>query len=206
MIFCFIMSVCVCVCIMIHHSPLVLVSVFDSYLRSFRSVDTGTVIHRHVPDFCTVFIISKGKIFYMRKAIRPAPRHADPLPDLEDHRHAAALRQTWNLSAEQESNRGMRHQIVLYNPNSNNSSSRGSGRPSIEPLFTPQMTDLDAKFLDSDSSGRKEISSRILVRVLSLSISVRANQTVQAKSMKSRHILEFCRKKGMQRCRGSDYN
>lgn len=159
------------------------------------------MIHRHVPDFCSVFVISKGKIFYMRKAIRPAPRHANPLPDLEDHRHAAALHQTRNLYAEQESNRGMRHRIVLYNPNSNDSSSRGSGRPSIEPLFTPQMSDLDAKLLDNDSSGRKEISSRISVRVLYLSISVRANQTVQAKTMKSRHIWNSA---GRKECRDAE--
>ncbi|XP_073116920.1 U-box domain-containing protein 52 isoform X2 [Elaeis guineensis] len=39
----------------------------------FRSTDTPSNISRGAPDFCTVYVISKGKVLSMRNAIRPAP-------------------------------------------------------------------------------------------------------------------------------------
>ncbi|XP_042467079.1 U-box domain-containing protein 51-like [Zingiber officinale] len=128
------------------------------FIRSFRSVDTSTMIHKHVPDFCTVYVISKGRISYTRKAIRPAPRQANSLLDLEDHHHADS--ETWKPSAEQESNRGMRHQTMRYSSNSSNSASNSS-RASIDRLFTQQASDLDSKFLDSEPLDGEEIPPNI---------------------------------------------
>ncbi|THU71732.1 hypothetical protein C4D60_Mb04t04580 [Musa balbisiana] len=38
-----------------------------------RSTDLSTTICKGVPDFCTVYIISKGKVSSMRNAVRPPP-------------------------------------------------------------------------------------------------------------------------------------
>ncbi|CAD5173155.1 unnamed protein product, partial [Musa acuminata subsp. malaccensis] len=46
------------------------------FVRSFRSTDTSSSISKGVPDFCTVFIISKGKVSSMRNAARPPPTSA----------------------------------------------------------------------------------------------------------------------------------
>ncbi|CAL9050207.1 unnamed protein product [Musa banksii] len=46
------------------------------FVRSFRSTDTSSSISKGVPDFCTVFIISKGKVSSMRNAARPPPTGA----------------------------------------------------------------------------------------------------------------------------------
>lgn len=182
-------------------SLLVLISVLASCLRSFRSVDTSTMIHKHVPDFCTVYVISKGKVSYARKAIRPAPRQANSLLDLEDHHHAISLHQTWtNPSAEQESNRGMRHQTMKYSRNSSNSSS--SSRPSIDRLFTQQTSDRDFKFLDDNSLDGEEIQPNIPVRHCVHWVSLPPSEDGKIHSS----ILEFFRKKWKQRCRGSDYS
>ncbi|KAG6520200.1 hypothetical protein ZIOFF_017238 [Zingiber officinale] len=142
------------------------------FIRSFRSVDTSTMIHKHVPDFCTVYVISKGRISYTRKAIRPAPRQANSLLDLEDHHHADS--ETWKPSAEQESNRGMRHQTMRYSSNSSNSASNSS-RASIDRLFTQQASDLDSKFLDSEPLDGEEIPPNIPVRALSIHLRQRMN-------------------------------
>ncbi|RZR89323.1 hypothetical protein BHM03_00017036 [Ensete ventricosum] len=40
------------------------------FVRSFRSTDTSSSISKGVPDFCTVYIISKGKVSSMRNAAR----------------------------------------------------------------------------------------------------------------------------------------
>ncbi|RZR98650.1 hypothetical protein BHM03_00028042 [Ensete ventricosum] len=43
------------------------------FVRSFRYTDISANICKTVPDFCTVYIISKGKISSMRNAVRSAP-------------------------------------------------------------------------------------------------------------------------------------
>uniref|UniRef100_A0A7N0V3E9 RING-type E3 ubiquitin transferase n=1 Tax=Kalanchoe fedtschenkoi TaxID=63787 RepID=A0A7N0V3E9_KALFE len=43
------------------------------FLRKFKSCDIPGSVSRVAPDFCTVYIISKGKISSVRNALRPAP-------------------------------------------------------------------------------------------------------------------------------------
>ncbi|RWV80206.1 hypothetical protein GW17_00058560 [Ensete ventricosum] len=42
-------------------------------LRSFRSADISTSISKSVPDFCTTYVVTKGKLSTTRNAIRAAP-------------------------------------------------------------------------------------------------------------------------------------
>lgn len=42
-------------------------------VRRFKSPDLTTHITKGAPDFCTVVIISKGKVMGMRNAVRSAP-------------------------------------------------------------------------------------------------------------------------------------
>ena len=44
----------------------------------FKSSSKPSGISKGAPDFCTVYVISKGKISSVRNASRPAP-HASPL-------------------------------------------------------------------------------------------------------------------------------
>ena len=46
--------------------------------RSFKSSSTPSGISKGAPDFCTVYVISKGKISSVRNASRAAP-HTSPL-------------------------------------------------------------------------------------------------------------------------------
>lgn len=41
--------------------------------RSFRNLDISANIYKTVPDFCTAYVISKGKPSSVKNAIRPAP-------------------------------------------------------------------------------------------------------------------------------------
>ncbi|KAG6507124.1 hypothetical protein ZIOFF_032465 [Zingiber officinale] len=41
--------------------------------RSFRNLDISVNIHKTVPDFCTAYVISKGKLSSVKNAIRPPP-------------------------------------------------------------------------------------------------------------------------------------
>ncbi|XP_042391901.1 U-box domain-containing protein 52-like [Zingiber officinale] len=43
------------------------------FVRSFRNLDISVNIYKTVPDFCTAYVISKGKLSSVKNAIRPAP-------------------------------------------------------------------------------------------------------------------------------------
>ena len=51
---------------------------FPHSLRRFKTRDVTASITKGVPDFCTVYVIAKGKVSAMRNAVRPAP-HMSPL-------------------------------------------------------------------------------------------------------------------------------
>ncbi|KAK8953930.1 U-box domain-containing protein 52 [Platanthera zijinensis] len=42
-------------------------------IRRFKGSDVSTHVSKGAPDFCSVFVISKGKLLSERKAVRPAP-------------------------------------------------------------------------------------------------------------------------------------
>ncbi|XP_058068614.1 U-box domain-containing protein 52-like [Magnolia sinica] len=43
------------------------------FLRRFKTIDIPTTVTKGAPDFCTVYVISKGKITSVRSAVRAAP-------------------------------------------------------------------------------------------------------------------------------------
>ncbi|KAI3986392.1 hypothetical protein MKX01_002237 [Papaver californicum] len=50
----------------------------NSFLRTFKHTDVPTVVTKSAPDFCTVYVISKGKVSSVKTASRPAPSIARP--------------------------------------------------------------------------------------------------------------------------------
>ncbi|MCL7027925.1 hypothetical protein MKW94_023515 [Papaver nudicaule] len=50
----------------------------NSFLRTFKPTDVPTVVTKSAPDFCTVYIISKGKVSSVKTASRAAPSIARP--------------------------------------------------------------------------------------------------------------------------------
>lgn len=49
------------------------ISVWINCIVRFKSVDVPANVLRSAPDFCTVYVISKGKISSFKKAVREAP-------------------------------------------------------------------------------------------------------------------------------------
>ncbi|MCH97932.1 U-box domain-containing protein 52-like, partial [Trifolium medium] len=45
----------------------------NGFLKRFKVVDIPGTVSKGAPDFCTVYIVGKGKIQSMRSASRPAP-------------------------------------------------------------------------------------------------------------------------------------
>lgn len=59
---------------------------FDSEHRRFKT-DLPTSVSKSAPDFCSVYIISKGKIASVRNATRPAPYHSSMQQQCEIDNH-----------------------------------------------------------------------------------------------------------------------
>uniref|UniRef100_A0A804IBN6 RING-type E3 ubiquitin transferase n=1 Tax=Musa acuminata subsp. malaccensis TaxID=214687 RepID=A0A804IBN6_MUSAM len=80
----------------------------SGFIRSFRGADISTGISKSVPDFCTTYIVTKGKLSTTRNAIRAAPTVSPLRAKLQnqanrrasnstDHRHGDAAFGTHKL-------------------------------------------------------------------------------------------------------------
>ncbi|XP_057510734.1 U-box domain-containing protein 52-like [Actinidia eriantha] len=50
----------------------------SSLARKFKNHDVPTIINKYAPDFCSVYVIAKGKALSIRPALRPALNSATP--------------------------------------------------------------------------------------------------------------------------------
>ncbi|CAA7046101.1 unnamed protein product [Microthlaspi erraticum] len=55
------------------------------FMRKFKMSDTPSNVSKAVPDFCTVYIISKGKVSSVRHATRSAPYRSPLIGQIENH-------------------------------------------------------------------------------------------------------------------------
>jgi len=133
----------------------------------FRTTDMATNISKGAPDFCTVYIISKGKVSSTRNAVRPAPaisllrsqiqsqasikaEHVDP-PRSYGVKGEAAL-PARNVQSEREPIRSpFTRGTYNYNAKSYAESIAESdisfvsgGRPSIDRIFNPRLSTSDS--------------------------------------------------------------
>ncbi|KAG6509625.1 hypothetical protein ZIOFF_027625 [Zingiber officinale] len=89
------------------------------FIRSFKSIDLSTTIYKGVPDFCTIYVISKGKISSTRNATRhqsavsplraqieapPTVMHDPPSQSIKNAMKgtSAASVSPWNMQKENE--------------------------------------------------------------------------------------------------------
>ncbi|KAL9306380.1 putative protein kinase RLK-Pelle-RLCK-IXb family [Arabidopsis thaliana] len=63
----------------------------NSFMRRFKT-DLPTSVSKAAPDFCNVYVISKGKISSLRNASRLAPYHPSVLSEVDDHETIAIER------------------------------------------------------------------------------------------------------------------
>nr|DAD44358.1 TPA_asm: hypothetical protein HUJ06_002588 [Nelumbo nucifera] len=52
----------------------------NAITRRFRNADVASCLTKSAPDFCTVYVISKGKVSTVRSASRPVPAPSNPNP------------------------------------------------------------------------------------------------------------------------------
>ncbi|KAL3844341.1 hypothetical protein ACJIZ3_001744 [Penstemon smallii] len=104
----------------------------------FKAKDIPATVMKGVPDFCSVYVINKGKISSSRAASRPPPSILNPL------RHQILVRST-KMSTVSES--------AIPSTNNSRSSFSGQSRPGSEP--SPRAKQNEANFFKSPFSTRK---------------------------------------------------
>ncbi|XP_068636217.1 U-box domain-containing protein 35-like [Aristolochia californica] len=58
------------------HNVVVGASGRNAFIRKFKNLDVPSTLGRTAPDFCTVYVIAKGKVMTVRSASRPVPAPA----------------------------------------------------------------------------------------------------------------------------------
>ncbi|KAH7671653.1 Non-specific serine/threonine protein kinase protein, partial [Dioscorea alata] len=155
-----------------HHAieKLVIGATSRSGFVRFKSTDLPANISKSVPDFCSVYVVSKGKLSSTRNAIRPAPNiasRAAPSPQAQrpptslvvrNVVRACRTRSPFSRGVQSGSSRSSGEFSITESDISFVSS---HGRSSVDPLFPGRlsnasegfMTDVRNRFMDSFSSG-----------------------------------------------------
>ncbi|PKU63938.1 U-box domain-containing protein 35 [Dendrobium catenatum] len=147
----------------------------------FKSADVASHVSKGAPDFCTVYVISKGKLLSTRNAVRPAPvmsplraqiqSQASFKPDTGEPHHLLGTKgeitsrahSPHNLHDESikspftRGNRVKSNADLLYNDT--DISFVSSGRPSIDRSFQPRHSNASDGHDHSFESARTPIRS-----------------------------------------------
>ncbi|AED93961.1 kinase with adenine nucleotide alpha hydrolases-like domain-containing protein [Arabidopsis thaliana] len=135
-------------------------------LLRFKAADVSSTVMKKAPSFCTVYVISKGKISFLRSATS-SPPHSN-MPSMRHHSHA----QTSNMNVERRQQTMQRtHDEIkieikrgyegVYQPSITDSdiSFVSSGRPSVDQMFPSLYDDVDVPRLSVTSEyGENRLS------------------------------------------------
>ncbi|RVW34475.1 U-box domain-containing protein 34 [Vitis vinifera] len=143
----------------------------SGFIRRFKTTDVPSSVLKAAPDFCTVYVISKGKITSVRSATRPVPNPSPPPTASSLHQNQASptpdpteahLKHNRSTRASERSSFGLRNlnDLEIKSPftrgRASLSKSYGelsvpetdisfvsSGRPSIDHIFPFSYDNLD---------------------------------------------------------------
>ncbi|KAG7610822.1 Protein kinase domain [Arabidopsis suecica] len=135
-------------------------------LLRFKAADVSSTVMKKAPSFCTIYVISKGKISSLRSATS-SPPHSN-MPSMRHHSHA----QTSNMNVERRQQTMQRtHDEIkieikrgyegVYQPSITDSdiSFVSSGRPSVDQMFPSLYDDVDVPRLSVTSEyGENRLS------------------------------------------------
>ncbi|KAG5226246.1 U-box domain-containing protein [Salix suchowensis] len=141
-------------------------------VRKFRTGDVPGNVSKGAPDFCTVYIINKGKISSVKSASGPPPSKTSIQIKCQAEPETLPERSTYTLQGLQEDMEIKRGGLARYEPVSDSDISFvSSGRPSTDRMFpafhdvletgmVPRLSnssDYDYRSFGSSNSGNKSI-------------------------------------------------
>ncbi|KAF6167354.1 hypothetical protein GIB67_043215 [Kingdonia uniflora] len=102
----------------------------NAFIRRFKTTDVPTTVSKGAPDFCSVYVINKGKIATIRTASRPAPSISPLKPQIQNQVN-------------------IRPEATETNFSQISNSSRGSEMPSIASSFESRISHDELEFIKS---------------------------------------------------------
>ncbi|XP_020412836.1 U-box domain-containing protein 52 [Prunus persica] len=109
-----------------------------SFFRSFKVTDVPSCVIKGLPNFCTLYVIGKGKISYVQTATIPPPKKARN----QIHKQSSKVSEsngTQSMHKQQPRGRASMNNSYDLSPESTDISFVSSGRPSIDRMF-PSLT------------------------------------------------------------------
>ncbi|XP_034203569.1 U-box domain-containing protein 52-like [Prunus dulcis] len=110
-----------------------------SFFRSFKVTDVPSCVIKGVPNFCTLYVIGKGKISNVQTATIPPPKKARN----QIHKQSSKVSEsngTQSMRKQQPRGRASMNNSYDHSPESTDISFVSSGRPSIDRMFTPRKS------------------------------------------------------------------
>ncbi|XP_058113492.1 U-box domain-containing protein 35-like isoform X2 [Magnolia sinica] len=131
------------------------------FVKRFRTTDVPTSISKMAPDFCTVYVISKGKISSVRSAVRPAPATSPLRTQIQNHNSIRSEHSSPHLSNGPKGDA----KIHRHPQTENQHTLRAAELDSIRSPFTrgsrPSNVDSDISFVSSTRSRHSIADSDI---------------------------------------------
>eukprot|EP00258_Populus_trichocarpa_P024613 XP_024440632.1 U-box domain-containing protein 35-like isoform X3 [Populus trichocarpa] len=124
----------------------------SGFMRKFKA-DVPSTVSRGAPDFCTVYVVSKGKVSTMRNASRPAPFASPLLDQIQNQQNQnsprvdsseALYKHVWSIE----------ERTMPVKPRISVGETFSSSRPS-----TDRMSSVTYDFMDSGATPRFSTSS-----------------------------------------------
>ncbi|CAA6662377.1 unnamed protein product [Spirodela intermedia] len=113
----------------------------NGFVRRFKSTDVASSISKGAPDFCTVYIINKGKVSSVRQAVRQAPA----VSQLRQQIHSQnSLRQKTRTATRSYGEMPMPESDISF---------VSSGRPSVDRMYPPLHDHSDSSWPSRLSGG-----------------------------------------------------
>ncbi|CAJ1951637.1 unnamed protein product [Sphenostylis stenocarpa] len=155
-------------------------------VRRFRTTDVPSSVSKGAPPFCTVYIISKGKISSVRSATAPLPPKVAATPLFGNGTRQTVLDDNDIISPFTRAGKSYESSKL---PDSD-ISFVSSGRPSIDRLFPTMYDDLDSA--SGISPGRFSCGSDYDARSFASSLSSQGHNSIDDFSFSSQSRLSDC--------------
>ncbi|XP_035546670.1 U-box domain-containing protein 35-like [Juglans regia] len=124
-------------------------------VRRFMAADVPSSVLKAAPDFCTVYVISKGKISSVRSATAPVPAKISPHNQMQHEASHISEQPNANSMREQQQHRPSGQLLYFYDNFWNRSPFTRHNRTSMNKSYELSTTDThDISFV---SSGRPSI-------------------------------------------------
>ncbi|KAL3736984.1 hypothetical protein ACJRO7_025849 [Eucalyptus globulus] len=128
-----------------------------------KHVNIPSSVSKGAPDFCTVYVISKGKVSSVRNASRPSP-HASPLLDQIQNLNEQTAGSEKHLHNSLKDQTSIKSSLAMHNESIKSALDKRRGSSAYAAGMMPEV-ETDISFISSGRSSTDQLSSSLYDRM-----------------------------------------